>query len=349
MATELTMMKIAEMTGGILKGDPEYKITGISLPWRSATNMISPLWEKKFLSSLPPDVVLLTKKGWIPEDLTGVEVDEPKAALALLLAFFESNRDGMKRGSSRHPTAAISEGASIGKDVFIGAGCVIEEAVIGNGVVLEAGVFVGRGVSVGDNSCLEPGVVVYHDVSIGRDCIIHANAVIGCDGFGFVPDAKAGLLRVPQIGTVKICDNVEIGVCSSIDRATFGETIVGRGTKIDSHVKVGHNCTIGEFCVIVSQSGVAGSSRIGSSVTLGAQTGVANHAAIGDGVTVAGRGGVIADIEAEKTVSGFPARDHREELRERAAARRLPEMADGLKELKRRINELEKRLEKKDW
>lgn len=343
MAIGLTMAEIAEMTRGVLKGDPEYKITGVSSPESGAKNTISPLWEKKFLQTLSPEAVLLTKRGWIPDGFAGVEVDEPRAALTILLAFFEKNAPGAKRGPFVHPTASIAAGASVGKDVFIGAGCVIEEAVIGDGAVLEANVFVGRGSSVGNGCRLEPGVAVYHDVSIGRDCIIHANAVIGCDGFGFEPDKEAGLIRISQIGTVKICDNVEIGACSSIDRATFGETVVGRGTKIDSHVKVGHNSSIGEFCVIVSQSGVAGSSRIGRGVTLGAQSGVANHATIGDGVIVAGRGGVTTDIEAGKTVSGFPARDHKEELRERVASRRLPEMADRLKELERRISELEKK------
>lgn len=343
MATELTIAQIAEMTQGTLRGDPEYKITGISSPEKGAENTISPLWEKKFLSTLAPAAVLLTKKDWIPDGFSGIEVDDPRAALTMLLTFFEKNSASVKKGRFSHTSAVISDGAAIGKDVYIGAGCIVEDAVIGDGTVLEANVFVGRGTSIGASCRLEPGVVVYQDVTIGNNCIIHANAVIGCDGFGFAPDREAGLIRIPQIGTVKIGDSVEIGVCSSIDRATFGETVIGRGTKIDSHVKVGHNCTIGEFCIIVSLSGVAGSSKMGSGVTLGAQTGVANHATIGDGVTVAGRGGVTTDIEAGKTVSGFPARDHKEELRERIALRRLPELSERLKELGRRISELEKK------
>lgn len=339
MAAELTLAKIAGMTHGELRGDPEYKITGISSPETAAQNTISPLWEKKFIPALSREAVVLTKKGWLPEGFTGIEVEDPRTALIVLLTFFEKNNGGAKRGPSVHPSAAVSEKASIGKNVFIGAGCVIEDAVIGDGAVLEANVFVGRGSVIGDNSRLEPGVVIYHDVTIGGECIIHANAVIGCDGFGFAPDKEAGLLRIPQIGTVKICDNVEVGACSGIDRATFGETLVGRGTKIDSHVKIGHNCVIGEYCIIVSQSGVAGSSKVGNGVTLGAQSGVANHASIGDGVTVAGRGGVTSDIEAGKIVSGFPARDHKEELRERVAMRRLHEIADNVRELKRKINE----------
>lgn len=343
MAVDLTLAKIAEMTGGTLNGDPQYKITGISAPDIGVRNTISPLWEKKFLTTLSPETVLLTKKNWIPEGRQGVEVDEPRAALTLLLIFFEENNTDLRRSPSIHPTAVISAKASIGKNVFIGAGCIIEDAVIGDGSILEAKVFVGSGSVVGEYCRIESGVVIYNNVTIGKDCILHANAVVGCDGFGYIPDSKAGLLRIPQIGTVKIGDNVEVGVCSSIDRATFGETVVGHGTKIDSHVKIGHNCRIGEFCVIVSQSGVAGSSVVGNWVTLGAQTGVANHATIGERVVVAGRGGVVSDIEQGKTVSGFPARDHRKELRVRAALLRLPELIDKVKELKKKMSELEKK------
>lgn len=287
---------------------------------------------------------MLTKTGMLPGGLQGIEADDPRTALAALLVYFEEQLGRSCRPPAVHPSAVISRHASLGAGVHIGAGCIVEEASIGDGVVLEANVFIGRGASIGAGSRLEPGVVVYHDASIGERCIIHACAVIGCDGFGFIPDREKGLLRIPQIGTVKIGDDVEIGVCSSVDRATFGETVIGRGTKIDSHVKVGHNCVVGEFCVIVSQSGVAGSSLVGSGVTLGAQSGVANHAVIGRGVTVAGRGGVTSDIEAGKTVSGFPARDHREELRERVAVRRIPELLESIRELKKKIAELEKKV-----
>lgn len=342
MTAELTLAKIAEMTGGELKGDAEYKISGISSPESGVKNTISPLWEKKYLSGLAPEAVLLTKRGWLPSGFGGVEVDDPRKALISLLIFFENNKTSRERSAGIHPAAVVSEKARVGENVFVGPGCVIEEAVIGPGAVIEANAFIGAGAVLGEGCRLEPGVVIYHDVNIGKDCILHANAVVGCDGFGFAPSA-GGLMRIPQIGTVRICDNVEIGACSSIDRATFGETVIGRGTKIDSHVKVGHNCMVGEFCVIVSQSGVAGSSVIGNGVTLGAQTGVANHASVGDGVTVAGRGGVVSDIEAGKTVSGFPARDHREELRERAAMRRLPDLAEAIKELRLKMRESEKK------
>lgn len=343
MASELTLARIAEMTGGQLHGDPQYRITGISAPETGIKNTISPLWEKKILRDLSSQAVLLTMKGWLPDGSWGVEVDDPRTALTELLIFFEDNNASLKRHPAIHQTAVIAARASIGEDVFIGAGCVVDEAVIGAGSILEANVYVGSGAVIGEGCRIEPGVVIYHDVVIGKACILHANAVVGCDGFGYVSDEKVGLLRIPQIGTVRIGDNVEIGVCSSIDRATFGETVVGHGTKIDSHVKVGHNCKIGEFCVIVSLSGVAGSSVIGNGVTLGAQTGVANHATIGDRVVVAGRGGVVSDIEQGRTVSGFPARDHRDELRVHASLRRLPELIESVKELKKKMSEMEKK------
>lgn len=343
MTVKLTLAKIAEITGGLLRGDPQYEISGVSAPDRGAKNTISPLWEKKFLETISPEAVLLTQTGWLPEGFQGIEVDEPKAAFTALLIFFEKINPKLKHAPGIHPSAVVSEKAVIGQNVFIGAGCVIEDAVLGDSCALEANVFVGSGAVLGENCRLEPGVVLYHDISIGKNCIIHANAVVGCDGFGFAPDAEAGLSRIPQIGTVKIGDNVEIGVCSSIDRATFGETIIGGGTKIDSHVKVGHNCVIGGHCIIVSQSGVAGSSVIGNWTTLGAQSGVANHATIGDRVTVAGRGGVTSDVDSGKTVSGFPAREHKEELRERVASRRLPELINSIKELKRKVRQIEEK------
>lgn len=343
MTIELTLAKIAEITGGSLKGDPQYGISGVSAPESGAKNTISPLWEKKFLETISSEAVLLTKRGWLPEGFQGIEVDEPRVALTSLLIFLEKNNPKLRRVPGIHPSAVVSERAKIGQNVFIGAGCVVEDAVIGDTCVLEANVYVGSGAALGDGCRVEPGVVIYHNINIGKNCIIHANAAIGCDGFGFAPDAEAGLLRIPQIGTVKIGDNVEIGVCSSIDRATFGETVVGSGTKIDSHVKVGHNCVIGGNCILVSQSGLAGSSVIGNWTTLGAQSGVANHATIGDRVTVAGRGGVMSDVDSGKTVSGFPARDHKEELRERVASRRLPELINSIKELKRKVRQIEEK------
>lgn len=339
MKVSLKLSQIAEMTGGRVVGDPELRITSITPPEQGTADSLSPLWEKKFLDAVSLEAVLLTKPGWIKEGDSGIETEDPRLALVALLEFCEKQQKKEYCGVDR--SAVVSPEATLGNNVYIGPGCVVQRASLGDGVVLEANVFVGDGTSIGDRTRIEPGVVLYRDITIGKDCILHANAVVGCDGFGFVPDAQLGMRRIPQIGTVQIGDNVEIGVCTSIDRATFGATKIGRGTKIDSHVKVGHNCEIGEFCIIVSQSGVAGSSVVGNGVTLAAQSGVANHARIGDGTIVAGRGGVIADIGAGLTVSGYPARDHKLELHERAAVRKLPDLLKDMRELKKKLVQLE--------
>ncbi len=209
-------------------------------------------------------------------------------------------------------------------------------------------VFIDFGAVIGKNCVIEPGAVVFHHSVLGDGCVIHANAVIGCDGFGFLPDPKAGMAKIPQIGTAHLDDGVEIGAFSSVDRATFGETYIGKCTKIDSHVKIGHNCRIGAYTIIVAQSGIAGSSHVGDRVVMAAQSGAANHATIGDGCTVGGRGGVSSDIPAGSVVSGFPAQDHRKELRMQAAMRQLPEIASSMKVFAKRIEALEKGLKDED-
>lgn len=339
--TGLRLDKIAEMVGGELKGDGSAVVESISSPEKHLENSISPFWEKKFAGQIKPGMTLLTKHGWTPAGCRGVEVDEPRRALVVLLEYFEQLAKA-PLAPAIDPSAAIAADARLGRDVYIGPGCVVSSgAFIGDGCVLLGRVWVGRGVSLGAGTMVECGVVFYDSVSVGRGCILHANAVIGCDGFGFMPDPQKGLLRIPQVGTVVIGDNVEIGVGTTIDRATFGETTIGNCVKIDAQVKIGHNCHVGDFSIIVAQSGVAGSSTIGRGVTMASQSGMANHTTIGDGATVAARGGVVSDIPAGAVVSGFPAIDHRRDLHQLAAIQQLPELVKRVRELEARLKKLE--------
>lgn len=333
------MKKIAEMTGGLLKGCGELEISSISLPSEGSAGSISPLWEKKHLGAVSESAVLLTKPGWTDEGRSGVEVDEPRLALNILLEYFEEK---VQYPETIDETSAVSPKARLGDNVYIGPFCSVGEAEIGADTVIKANVYIEDGVKIGAGTLIEPGAVIFSDVTVGARCIIRAGAVIGCEGFGFVPDKELGIKRIPQIGRVEIGDGAEIGAFSSVDRATFGVTSIGRGTKIDSHVKIGHNCKVGDFCIIVSQSGLAGTTTLGNGVTLGAQSGVANHATIGDGAVIAARAGVSSDVSAKAVLSGFPARDHKEELRERAMSRRLPELMAQVKALAKEIEELKK-------
>lgn len=342
MAKVITLAQIAELTGGRVVGDPKIQISSISDPRRPKDGAISPLWEKKlekFASGCP---VLFTKKGWVKEGQSGVELDEPRTGLIALLKFFD---EAPERERAVSELALVDKDASLGVNVAVGAGSVIKAgASVGDGTVIMENVFIDCGVTIGKNCVIEPGAVVFHHSVLGDGCVLHANAVIGCDGFGFLPDPKAGMVKIPQIGIARLDDGVEIGAFSSVDRATFGETYIGKCTKIDSHVKIGHNCQIGAYTIIVAQSGIAGSSHIGNRVIMAAQSGTANHASVGDGCTVGGRGGVTADIPAGSIVSGFPAQDHRKELRLQAAIRQLPEISSSVKDFGKRISALEKRL-----
>ncbi len=343
MAFEITLNEMAALVGGNVVGDGNYKVSCIVRAQDFVSGAIVPLWEKKFVSQVKPETVLLTKNGWIPDGCSGIEVDDPRKALTLLLIYIEKMTKKTKQ-SGIHPTAFVDPDAKLGKNIYIGPNCVISAgAKIGDNCVLEGSDWIGTDVTVGDNCLLEPGVIFYDGIAVGNRCIFHANAIIGCDGFGFMPDPKVGILRIPQIGTVVIKDDAEIGCNTCIDKATFGETRIGRGTKIDALVKVGHNAVIGDFTIVVAQSGIAGSSTIGSGVTMAAQSGIANHATIGDGCTVAGRAGVAADIPAGSVVSGFPAREHRHDMRIQATVARLPEIAKEVRELSKAVRKLEEK------
>lgn len=210
-------------------------------------------------------------------------------------------------GSSVSPKAEIANGAKIGKNCKI-----------------LAHVYVGAESVVGDNTTLYPNVTVYRDCVIGNDCIIHANSVIGSDGFGFATDAKGEHTKIYQNGNVVIEDNVEIGSNTSIDRAVFGHTLIKKGTRIDNLVQIGHNCEIGEYSVMVSQSGLAGSTKLGRNVVMGGQAAAAGHLSIAPFTTLAARSGVTNDIkESGKTFAGFPLMDHKKWLKLQAKIARL--------------------------
>ena len=237
-----------------------------------------------------------------------------------------------------HPSAVIDPSARVATHVAIGA-C----SVIGRNVVIAEGV------------CIHPNVTIYDDVSIGKDSIIHSgvairertvvgervvifnNAVIGCDGFGYARDEQKRWLKIPQTGRVVLEDDVEIGAGTTIDRASVGESRIGRGTKLDNLVQIGHSCTVGEDALLCAQVGLAGSSHIGNRVILAGQAGVAGHLTIGDDVVLTAKSATSHDVPAGKVISGIPAFDNRDWLRSVAAFRRLGEIQRAVRELQKRF------------
>lgn len=242
-----------------------------------------------------------------------------------------------------HETAVIDSSATVAESVWIGAGVVVGPASrIAEGVRLYPNVTIYEGVTIGRDSTIHSGAVVRERSQIGERVVIHNNVVVGCDGFGYAKDEQKRWLKIPQAGRVVIEDDVEIGAGTTIDRASVGESRIGRGTKIDNLVQIGHSCTVGEDTLLCAQVGLAGSSHIGNRVILAGQAGVAGHLTIGDDVVLTAKSATSHDVPAGKVISGIPAFDNRDWLRSTAAFRRLGEMQRTVRELEKRIKELER-------
>jgi UDP-3-O-[3-hydroxymyristoyl] glucosamine N-acyltransferase len=272
-------------------------------------------------------------------------VDNADLAMAQVLALFAPPipRPQVGRNPTAFvaPSASVGDGARIGHHAFVGDNC-----RIGGNVVLHPGVYVGCDVDMGDDCELFPNVVVRERVTIGSRVTIHAGTVIGSDGFGYRWDGSAHA-KVPQIGTVEIGDDVEIGSCVCIDRAKFAATVIGAGTKIDNLVQIAHNVRTGPHCVIVAQVGIAGSAELGTGVVLGGQVAVRDHAKIGDRAQAAATSGIAEDVPAGEIVMGTPALPRRQTLREQAALRKLPQIKDKVQELADEVERLKKRLDER--
>ena len=281
-----------------------------------------------------------------PGSTVVLPVDDVDAAVAAVLAMFAPPVQRPPAGV--HPTAVVSATARLGPGCVVGPHVVVgDRAVIGAACALHAGVVVGDDVTIGDHCDLYPHVVLRERVTLGNRVVIHAGSVIGTDGFGYRWDGN-GYAKIPQIGTVVIEDDVEVGSCACIDRAKFGATLIGRGTKIDNLVQVAHNVRIGRDCVIVGQTGIAGSARLGAGVVLGGQTAVRDHVVLGDGTIAAARSAIAKDVAPGQTVSGMPALPHRQSLREQAALRHLPALRDEMKRLQEQLEHIQDAMRHED-
>jgi UDP-3-O-[3-hydroxymyristoyl] glucosamine N-acyltransferase len=243
--------------------------------------------------------------------------------------------------SGIHPSAVVDPSARLGEDVHVGAMAVVGARVrVGARSVVHPHVVLYHGVEVGDDCVLHSGVQVREGCRLGHRVVVQNGAVIGSDGFGFAKDDGGRYEKIPQVGIVVVEDDVEIGALTAVDRAALAETRIGRGTKLDNLVQIGHSVTIGHDCVFAGQVGVAGSTRVGSHVTLAGQVGVAGHLRIGDGAIATAQTGIPHDVEAGSLVSGYPAIENRGWLKSSALFAKLPELHRRLRELERRVADL---------
>jgi len=329
-----SLRSIAERVEADLHADPDVTVSGVAPLDTAGPSDISLVVSTRYADaagSSAAAAVLVGRKlvDRLPDGTPHLAVDDPHAALRLvLLALYPetSPQPGV------HPTAVVDESAELAKGVSVGPFSVIEEgAVLGDGVVVSSHARVGRGSRVGARTLIHAHVTLYPGTELGRDCIIHSGCRLGADGFGYVFTGGRHE-KVPQVGGCRIGDEVEIGANSTVDRGSIGDTVVGSGSKIDNLVHIGHNVRIGERVIVVAQVGVSGSTTVGEGVVLGGQAGIGGHLSIGPGARVGAQAGVTADVPAGQTVSGYPARPHREALRAQAALFRLPELLRRLRE-----------------
>ena len=334
--------EIARLVGGRIVGTPDMVLRDVnSLELAQPDELSFTSSSKHFKEAAgsragcviaPPDFTSSTK--------TVIVCAHPKAAFVKAMWLFHPEHDV---ATGIDPTAVVDPSASIGSEVFVGPFATIGKgATLGHRVRISPGVTVGEDAQIGEGSVIHPGVILYHGVVVGARVTIHGGTVIGADGFGFVFEGGRHV-KVPQLGNVVIEDGVEIGANCTIDRATFGSTLIKQGTKLDNLVHIAHNVSVGECGLIIAQVGIAGSSKIGNYVTLAGQVGIADHVTVEDYVTVGGQSGIPTGqhIESHQTVWGLPARPIDEVKRQAAAVSLLPKLRDRIHQLEERLVALE--------
>lgn len=340
-----TVSELAELCDATLEGDGALVIVGPATLAEAASDQVSFLGNPRYAAEVEETkaacVLVAGDFACERDDLTLLRCENPSRAFSRVIEAFRPADPDAEPGV--HESAIVGEGCELPEDVCIGAGCVLGRGVVlGPGVRLHPGVVLGSNVRVGEGTELHPNVVAYAGVEIGKRCILHAGCVIGSDGFGFDPTPE-GWDKIPQVGTVIIEDDVEMGANCAVDRGRFGPTRICRGVKFDNLVHVAHNVEVGEASLLVAQVGIAGSAKLGKRVIMAGQSGASGHVTIGDGARVGGAAAVGKDLEGGKDYLGVPARDRIEVLRSTAAAARVPDMIKRLRALEARLAELEEK------
>jgi UDP-3-O-[3-hydroxymyristoyl] glucosamine N-acyltransferase len=340
----MTLREIADRLECTVEGDGGIEITGVSTLGSAKAGELSFLVNPKYHSELKSTraSAIIVGRDFPGSDLTLLRHDNPYLAFARAVEIFHSPA---AKPPAIHSTAVIAETALIGKRVSLGPYTYIgENTNIGDDVSVGAHCLIGDGAVVGEASQIHSGSVIREGVTIGRRCVIHDRAVIGSAGFGYAKQHDDTWYRILQAGTVTLEDDVDVGAGTTIDRAALGETRIGKGTKIDNLVQIGHGCEIGHDSLICAQVGLAGSTRVGSNVILAGQVGAAGHLTIGDRAVVTPQSGLPNSVEPGAIVSGSPAMDHRDWLKLAAILPKLSEMKKSLRDIEKRLHSLESSL-----
>lgn len=338
---EFSAEMIAGLLGGEVVGDKNAKVHTVSSIEEGKAGSLAYLTNPKyepFVYTTGASIVLVNRtfEPAQPVSATLIRVEDTGACVLKLLEMYNAAKP---RRTGISPRASVAERATLGEACYVGDFAVIEEgAEIGRDCQIYPQVYIGRGVRIGDGTTLYPGVKIYEGCVVGSRCILHAGAVIGADGFGFMPNASGGFDKIPQLGNVVIEDDVEIGANTCIDRAKTDSTIIRRGVKLDNLIQIGHNVQVGENTVSSAQTGIAGTSRVGRNCFLAGQVGIADHVTVGDRVKIGSKSGIDKSVPDDEVRLGYPALPGLQYHRSSAVFKNLPELV-------RRVQELEKQLE----
>ncbi len=348
---QFSASQIAMIISGKVDGDPNAIVFSFGKIEEAQKGQLAFLANPKYedhLYSTGASIIIINESQELklPINATLIRVADAYSAFATLLATYQQMITQQMEGIQQ--PVYISESATIGEKVFVGAFTYIGENVrVGTNAKLYPNVFIGDNVQVGENAILHPGVKVYNDCIIGKNVTVHAGSVIGSDGFGFAPQADGSYKKVPQIGNVILEENVEVGANVTIDRATMGSTIIRAGAKLDNLIQIAHNVEVGNHTVIAAQAGVSGSTKIGNHVRIGGQAGIVGHISIADGSQINAQSGVSKSIKTPNVlVTGSPAHDYTSTLRSQAVFRNLPELDKRITELENMVRILKEEKEK---
>ncbi|MDR2131428.1 MAG: UDP-3-O-(3-hydroxymyristoyl)glucosamine N-acyltransferase [Odoribacteraceae bacterium] len=339
---EFKAKDIATLLHGVVEGDPEIGVNDVAKIEEGRAGTLAFLANPKYepyIYSTRASIVLVDKT-FVPAkplSCTLIRVASAYEAFATLLQLYDSLQP---RPTGIEQPSYIGEGVTLGKELYIGAFAYIGKgAKVGDHVQIYPHVYIGEGVEIGEHTVIYSGVHIYARCRVGASCILHSGAVIGADGFGFVPDGE-GYKKIPQIGNVIIEDRVEIGANTCVDRATMGSTMIREGVKLDNLIQVAHNAVVGRNTVMAAQSGVAGSAKLGERCVIGGQAGVVGHLTLADGTHLTAQSGLSVNTKANAIMRGSPAFDVAKYQRCYVLFRRLPELYEQIKELDRRVKSL---------
>lgn len=338
---KFTAQQIANILEGDVVGNPEEEVSKLSKIEEGEKGSLTFLSNPKYNSYLyttEASVTIVNRSLELEKDVstTLIKVENAYESFSKLLEFYNQVKNNK---SGRENPHFISDSAQIGKDEYVGAFAYIGNNVkIGDNVKVYPNAYVGDNVIIGNNVTIFSGAKIYSETQIGNDCIIHANSVIGSDGFGFVPNEQGELNKVPQTGNVIIEDNVDIGAGCSIDRATLGSTIIRKGVKLDNQIQIAHNVEIGKNTVIAAQTGIAGSTKVGEYCMIGGQVGISGHLTLGNNLKIQAQSGISKSLKDNEVVQGSPAFGYSDFNKSYVYFRNLPKMASVVNKLEKEFN-----------